>query len=64
MVAYFYDTEMFFTLLDRVLRCDGSHTTFLHRQGDGKASSLSDSSTAVGDSRDIHSLRDLLSQLS
>jgi hypothetical protein len=57
VVASFCDLEKFCTFLDRVLRCDGTRTTSLHRQGDEKTSSLSDPKTA-GDSRDIRGLHD------
>jgi hypothetical protein len=36
-VASSSDTEKFYTLLDCVLRYDGSHTTSLRRQGDRNA---------------------------
>jgi hypothetical protein len=47
VVAFSCDLEKCCTLLDHVLRCDGSHTTSLHRQGDGNASSPSDMRTAT-----------------
>jgi hypothetical protein len=58
VVASSCDPEKFCTLLDHVLRCDGSHTTSLHRQGDRNASSLSDLKTVAGDSYDIRGLHD------
>jgi hypothetical protein len=62
VVASSCDPEKFYTLPDNVLMYDGSRTTSLHHQGDGKASSLYDPRTATGDSRDIHGLCDLLNQ--
>jgi hypothetical protein len=56
VVASSCDLEKFCTLSDRVLRYDGSRTTFLHRQGDGNTSSLSNPRTTVRDSRSLHDL--------
>jgi hypothetical protein len=44
------DPKKFCTLLERVLRYDGSYTTSMHCQGNKKASSLSDLKTAASDS--------------
>jgi hypothetical protein len=52
VVASSYDPEKFCTLLDHVLRCDGSRTTSLRRQDDRNASSLSDLRTVAGSFRD------------
>jgi hypothetical protein len=46
-VASSYNPEIFCTLSDHVLRCDGSRTTSLRRLGDGKASSPSDPRTVA-----------------
>jgi hypothetical protein len=58
--------KKFCTLSDHVQRYNGSRTTSLHRQGDGKASFLSGPRTSAGDSYDIYGIRglcDLLGQL-
>jgi hypothetical protein len=52
VVASSYDPEKFCTLLDHALRCDGSHTTSLRRQGNRKASSPSGLRVATDDSYD------------
>jgi hypothetical protein len=59
VVASSCDPEKFCTVPNHILRYDGSRTTSLHHQGDGKASSLSDSRTAASDSCDIHGLHEL-----
>jgi hypothetical protein len=51
-----YDLEKFCTLIDHVLRWDGSRTTSLRHQGDEKTSSPFDLRTDVGD---FYGLRDL-----
>jgi hypothetical protein len=58
VVASSCDPEKFCTLLDHVLRCDGSRTSSLRRQGDINASSPSDLRTAAGGFHGIHDLRD------
>jgi hypothetical protein len=65
VVLFSCDTEKFYTLIDHVLRCDGSCTTSLCCLGDEKASSPSDLRTATGGSCGIRGLYDpcnLLSQ--
>jgi hypothetical protein len=59
VVASSCDLEKFCTLLDHVLRYDGSRTTSLHHQIDGNASSLSDPRTTASSFRDIRGLCDL-----
>jgi hypothetical protein len=58
VVASSCDAKKSCTLPDRVLRCDGSHTTSLRHQGDENASSPSDLRAAVGGFRGIHGLHD------
>jgi hypothetical protein len=48
-----FDLEKFYTLLDHVMRYDGSHTTSLCHQVDGNVSSLSDQMTAYRETRDL-----------
>jgi hypothetical protein len=57
-VAFSCNPEKFFTLSDHVLRCDGSPTTSLRRQGDGKASSPSNLRIVAGGFHGIHGLHD------
>jgi hypothetical protein len=58
-VASSFDSEKIYTLPDRVMRYDGSRTTSLRRQGDGKASSLSDQRTACLETHDLRGPCDL-----
>jgi hypothetical protein len=48
-----FDLEKFYTLSDRVMRYDGSHTTSLRHQVDGNVSSFSDQMTAYRETRDL-----------
>jgi hypothetical protein len=58
VVASSYDPKKFCTLLDHVLRCDGSRTTSLRHQDDGKACSPSNPMIVAGGFYGIHGLRD------
>jgi hypothetical protein len=59
VVASSCSAEKFYTPPDHAQWYDGSRTTSLHHQGDGKTSFLSDLRTTASDSRDIRGLRDL-----
>jgi hypothetical protein len=62
VAASFYDPEKFCTLLDRVHRYDGSHTTSLHHRCVKRVSTPSDLRIVSRGTGDLRGPSDLLGQ--